>query len=54
MFCGPQLIHGLYFPTPHDFNYGGAGKTADVDVALLFRLWEVPGWNMEPETAFLH
>jgi hypothetical protein len=54
MFCGSQLIHGPYFPVPHDVNYGGAGKTAEVDVTLLVRILEVPGWNMGPETAFLH
>jgi hypothetical protein len=54
MFCGPQLIHGPYFPTAHDVNYASSGKTAEADVAFLFRIWEVPGWNLGPETAFLH
>jgi hypothetical protein len=53
MFCGPQLIHGPYFLTPHDVNYGSARKTAEVDVALLFRIWGVSRWNLGPETAFL-
>jgi len=53
MFCGPQLIHGSYFPTPQDVNYGSASKTAEVDVVLLFRIWEVSSLNLGPETAFI-
>ena len=53
MFCGPQMIHGSYFPTPHDVNCGSANKTAEVDAALLFRIWEVSSWNLGPETVFL-